>query len=158
MIPAFQHVVFATNRPLRMLRLQGVLRAAGMDCEPLVMSPRQWCDTPEAQNSCLVFLDARSAPSWQSMALARRRASNSRFVVCSPVVTPELVRSAMECGMDGVLSTRLTLEDAARALRQICRGERQFRFQPAAVRPSTPLPAPAPPDFDTLWMFGTQGV
>jgi hypothetical protein len=152
-MPAFRRIVFATTRPVRMIRLQPILRTAGIEAAPVVMDPQRWCETPAAQSECLVFLDSRSAPSWEKIAAARRGAVGSRFVLCSRIVTPELVRSAMECGIDGVLSTGLPEDDAVSALLQICQGERQFRFEPVKAQPAA-MPVAVPADFDMLWMFG----
>jgi hypothetical protein len=41
MMPAFRKIVSATTRPLRMVRLEPLLRAAGLETEPLAMSPQQ---------------------------------------------------------------------------------------------------------------------
>ncbi len=71
---------------------------------------------------------------------------------------------AFQCGLHGVLSSQLAVDDAAHALVQICRGERQFRFDPPETRFVSPrrvepahdtaaAPPPDPADFDALWMF-----
>jgi DNA-binding NarL/FixJ family response regulator len=156
MRPAFQQIVMVTSLPLRMVRLQRVLRAAGFEARPQVMAPQQWCASPEAQSGCLVFIDVRSAPAWYVIQSAKLQAEHGRFVLCSSSVTPHQVRSAMEAGMDGVLSLKLPVEDAARALLQICRGERQFRFEQTSVKPAILVAAASTPDFDTLWMFGME--
>ena len=112
----------------------------------------------------LVIVDGNSAPYWHSLAEAQEIAPDSHFVLCTKRVTPLLVREAFECGLHGVLSSQLAVDDAAHALVQICRGERQFRFDPPETRFVSPrrvepahdtaaAPPPDPADFDALWMF-----
>ncbi len=154
---AVRQISFVTTRPVRLARVHPVLRAVGLWWEPIVMSPQQWCDSPTSPDGSLVFFDGPSALAWERVAAPRGTAA-SRFVLCSKTVTPGLVRMAMDCGMDGVLSTRLAVEDAALALLRICRGKRQFRFEATTVL-AAPAPTAPPAEFDRLWMFGEmQGI
>jgi DNA-binding NarL/FixJ family response regulator len=146
-------IVFATNRPLRMARMEQVLRMVGLLEKPVFVAPSLLCQTLGAAGDALVLIDGRSQPSWEMMARARRGSPASRFVLCSKTVTPELVQAAMECGLDGVLSTSLAVQDAALTLQQIRQGERKFRFEPAPS-PMAIKAAPAAVDFDGFWMFG----
>lgn len=133
-MPAFREVVFVTTRPRRLGHLRKLLRAVCVTSRVRVMDPRQWCDTPEAQPERLVFLDAASTPPREALIAARSRACGSRLVLCCRTPAPEVAQTAIECGLDGVLSANLPPDDAARALQQICRGERQFRFDAPIAR------------------------
>jgi DNA-binding NarL/FixJ family response regulator len=133
-MPPFREVVFVTARPRRLGHLRKILRAVRVTSHVRVMDPRQWCDTPEARRERLVFLDAASAPPREALIAARASACGSRLVLCCKTPAPEVAQTAMECGLDGVLSANLPPEDAARALQQICRGERQFRFEAPSFR------------------------
>lgn len=133
-MPPFREVVFVTTRPRRLGYLRKLLRAVRVTSHVRVMDPRQWCDTPEVRRERLVFLDAVSAPPREALIAARISSFGSRLVLCCRTPAPEVAQTAMECGLDGVLSANLPPEDAARALQQICRGERQFRFEAPAFR------------------------
>jgi len=50
------------------------------------------------------------------------------FVVWAAHPTGELLRISLECGVHGLLSTRLPLDEAANALARISQGEKIFRF------------------------------
>jgi DNA-binding NarL/FixJ family response regulator len=137
MAPGIDRVVFATDRPLLLAGFREVLRRVGINCEPGVIEPARLVESVESSERCLVFLDGEGMPSWENLEMARLRTPKSRFVVCCGVIRPELVLAAMERGLDGLLSTRVPVPEAADALTQICRGERQFRFQDTLL-PRTP--------------------
>lgn len=142
-MPPFREVVFVTTRPRRLGYLRKLLRDVRVTSHVRVMDPRQWCDTPEARRERLVFLDAASAPPRELLIAARGTARGSRLVLCCRTPAPEVAQTAMECGLDGVLSANLPPEDAARALQQICRGERQFRFEAPTFRRAAAAPSAA---------------
>ena len=62
--------------------------------------------------------------------------------------------AAVDAGVDGLISTKLPLEDASQTLLQICHGERCFRFDAEMER--QPLGAArhaSRKPFDASWMF-----
>lgn len=133
-MPPFREVVFVTTRPRRLGHLRKLLREVRVTSHVRVMDPWEWCGSPESWRERLVFLDAASAPPRDALIAARGGATGSRLVLCCRTPAPDAAQLAIECGLDGVLSANLAPEDAARALRQICLGERQFRFEAPMTR------------------------
>jgi DNA-binding NarL/FixJ family response regulator len=129
MKPIIERIVFATERPLLAVGLRELLRRAGLEAEPSVVSPGALADSVRADETWLIVLDGEAPLFWEELDRARLRAPQSRFVICGGAITPELVLAAIQHHLDGVISTRLPEPDATEALVRICNGERQFRFQ-----------------------------
>ena len=145
--------MLATRQMSLVMRFREVLRRAGFQPATLVlpsMLPSVLTENP----GCLALIDGNSTVAWRSLAAVRSSTPGSLLVLCSRNVTPQLVQSALELGMDGVLSTRLPADEAAQALLAICDGERQFRFQPPAGHLILAPAAAAREEFDAAWMFG----
>jgi len=148
-------IVFATTQPLRLAPLEPVLRKLGIDEAPTIVRSAQLADVVTRNQASLVFIDGHCILPWDIIAQARADAPACRFVLCSYGMTPSLVQAAMQCGLDGVLSTDLPPGDMVSVLQQIQRGERQFRFEPAKRHIQSRLAAQAAgTDFDSFWMFG----
>lgn len=146
--------VFAICKYRRLVWVGKVLREAGIEAEPALLDAANLQAAVNSAEESLVLIDMRSAPSWDAIARARASAPRPRFVLCSKLVMPDHVLSAMDCGLDGVISTRLSPDEAGQTLRQILRGERQIRFDPVPRRTFTAI-QPSNTDFDGFWMFGT---
>jgi two-component system response regulator DesR len=65
----------------------------------------------------------------------------AQFVIWAAQPTAGLLRIALECGVQGLLSTRLPIDEASSALLRICQGERILRFDAGSggISPSKPL-------------------
>jgi two-component system response regulator DesR len=119
--------IFATRQPLLIAGVREVLTAAGIRGDPQVVHPEE-LSRILSRAECLVILDGQALPSRESLSELRRFSPGSHFVVWSARPTADLLQAAVECGLHGLLSTRLPLDEAAHVLRRICRGERLFRF------------------------------
>jgi DNA-binding NarL/FixJ family response regulator len=147
-------VVCATRRTVFATAFREIVQRAGFTRGLVTVPPTQLFDAVKDNPGCLVIIDGNSAPFCHSLAEAQKGAPDSRFVLCSNRVTPLLVREAFECGLHGVLSSRLPVDDAAQALTRICQGERQFRFDapqtrfvgPCRVEPARDMSAAPPPE------------
>jgi DNA-binding NarL/FixJ family response regulator len=164
-------ILFATDRPAMPMNFRTVLRLSGFDAEWVTLRPRAAFASLRPEDTFLVFVDASGAPDPVMLTQAVRNAPHSRFVLSGRTITPEMLLTAIESGIHGVLATGLPVEETAQALLLIWQGERQFRFDCGPARPSAP-PAfeyddfdcgpgcpTAPPssecdDFDSDWMFG----
>ena len=133
-----RRVVCATRRTVFAAAYREIVQRAGFTRALVTVPPTLLFDAVKDSPGCLVIIDGNSAPYWHSLAAAQQIAPGSHFVLCSKRVTPLLVREAFECGLHGVLSSRLAVDDAAQALVQISRGERQFRFDPPENRFESP--------------------
>ena len=139
-----ERIILVTEQPLLILNFRELLQAVGLDCSNVVLSPEDLPQDLRVDQNCLVMIDSDCEVGWEALAGLRHEMPLSRFVIWCSRVTPQVVQKAMDAGMDGLLSTRLRLEDAAQALGQICQGERQFRFsserqpQPAEASGLTP--------------------
>jgi two-component system response regulator DesR len=133
--------IFATPNPLLIAGVQEVLAAAGMPANPRIVAPEGIVETLAQADGGLVILDGQALPHRETLAELCRTNPRSRFVVWVVRPTADLLRIALECGVHGLLSTRLPLEEASDALLRICRGERILRFDPDSVSnaPSKPL-------------------
>jgi hypothetical protein len=149
-------ILFATNQPAVVAGLCEVLRAAGFDSEHVMLGPRDAFAALRREDAWLIFFDAKHAPAPLTLAQAVRRSPQSRFVLCGHTITPEMLRTAFDSCMHGVLSADLPIQEAAEALALIWRGQPQLRFggEPAG---QAPLPPQARAEFDADWMFGHAG-
>ena len=75
-----------------------------------------------------MILDGQALPQSERLGQLRRSSPGWRFVVWAAQPTADMLRIALDCGVHGLLSTRLALEEAANALLRICQGEKIFRF------------------------------
>jgi len=120
--------VFATRQPLLIAGAREVLLGAGIVADPQVVDPRELARLLVPGENYLVLLDGQSLPSHDELTALCQSAPTSCFVVWAGRPTAEVLQAAMECGLHGLLSTRLPLDEAAHILRRICKGERLFRF------------------------------
>jgi two-component system response regulator DesR len=122
--------IFATPNPLLIAGVREVLAAAGIPHDPRIVAPEGLSRTLAPTDRCLVILDGEALPHRETLAHLCRSTTGSQFVVWAVRPTADLLRIALECGVHGLLSTRLPLEEASDALLRICRGERIVRFNP----------------------------
>lgn len=146
-------ILFATNQPALVANLCQVLRRAGFDSEHVMLGPRGAFAALCREDAWLIFFDAKHAPAPITLAQAVRRSPQSRFVLCGDTITPQILRTAFDSCMHGVLSTDLPVHEAAQALALIWHGEPQLRFGGAQTC-NAPLPPQAAAEFDADWMFG----
>ena len=136
-----ERIVFATERPLLAVGLRELLRRAGLEAEPWMVPPAALSGSVRADETWLIVLDGEAPMFWEELDRARERAPQSRFVICGSAITPELVLAAVEHGLHGVISTRLSEVEATEALVRVCNGERQFRYQDKMEKPATETPS-----------------
>jgi DNA-binding NarL/FixJ family response regulator len=150
------HPVFATRQALRIAPLRHLLTAAGIDLDPQVVYPEEVERAVASEGECLVLIDGQCMPPQDVLLRLRRSSPGSRLVLWTDRLTTDLLLATMECDLAGLLSSRLSDEDAAAALAGICRGERILRFD------SDPLEADPidnrrqvaeAPSFDAQWML-----
>jgi DNA-binding NarL/FixJ family response regulator len=146
-------ILFATDQPLLVAGLCEVLRLAGFDSEHAMLGPRDAFTAVRREDAWLIFFDAKQAPAPISLAQSIRRSPRSRFVLCGSAITAEMLQTAFDSCVHGVLSTDLPIEEAAAALARIWQGERQFRFS-GEPHCHTAAPPASPAEFDADWMFG----
>ena len=120
--------IFATANPLLIAGVREVLTAAGITIDPRVVAPEALERTMESAPRCLVILDGHALPPAETLAALCRSKPDSYFVLWAARPTAEMLTMALECGLHGLLSTKLPLEEASLALLRICRGERVFRY------------------------------
>jgi hypothetical protein len=146
--------LIATNQPMLAARFREVLRLAGFDGEPAIL--RSLDQLAEVCNSdrCLIIADAKlAAVAPVMLARAVRRAPQSHFVVAGYAIKPEMLRTALESGIHGVLSIDLPIQEVAEEVARIWEGERRFRFDCGDAPRTIPYAEPSA-DFDAAWMFG----
>ena len=133
--------IFASPNPLLIAGVQEVLAAAGMPANPRIISPEGLGAALAHADGGLVILDGLALPHRETLAELCRSHPRLQFVVWVMHPTADMLRIALECGVHGLLSTRLPLEEAGDALLRICRGERILRFNPDAgsIAPPKPL-------------------
>jgi len=133
--------IFVTPNPLLIAGVREVLAAAGMPADLRVVAPEFLSDTLAHDGSGLVILDGHALPHGERLAQLCRSYPAAQFVIWAAQPTADLLRIALECGIQGVLSTRLPIEEASQALCRICRGERILRFDAdsSAIAPPKPL-------------------
>jgi two-component system, NarL family, response regulator DesR len=132
--------IFATPNPLLIAGVREVLTAAGINADPRIVAPEGLAPTVANAEACLVILDGQALPRPETLAQLCRSTPRSRFVLWAVQPTADLLHLALECGVHGLLSTRLPLEEAANALLRICRGERILRFDPDSGPATLPKP------------------
>ena len=122
--------IFATPRPLLIAGVREVLTAAGITAEPRVVGLEGLATALARADQYLVCLDGEALPHRETLAHLCGSHPGSHFVLWTVRTTTDLLRTALDCGIHGLLSTRLPLEEASSAVRRICRGERILRFDP----------------------------
>ena len=120
--------IFATPNPLLIAGVREVLAAAGMPADPRIIAPDGLAAILAQGDGGLAILDGQALPQSERLGQLRRSNAGWRFVVWAAQPTADLLRISLECGVHGLLSTRLALDEAANALRRICQGEKIFRF------------------------------
>ena len=120
--------ILVTLNPLLIAGVREVLAAAGMPADSRVISPEGLAAMLAPFEGGLVILDGQALPQSERLGQLRRANPGWRFVVWAAQPTADLLRISLECGVHGLLSSRLALEDAANALARICQGEKIFRF------------------------------
>jgi len=146
-------IIFATDQPLLVVGYRDVLRAAGFRAEPAMLQPKAAAESLRREDPCLVLLDSGYEVTPVSLAKAVHKSPGSRMILIGAEIKPEGLLFAVQAGLHGVLSTRLPVDEAAQAIKQIWRGERLFRFDCPANRAGT-APVGTIDDFDAAWMFG----
>jgi two-component system response regulator DesR len=133
--------IFATPNPLLIAGVRAVLAAAGLPADPRIISPDSLPQTLALEHGSLVILDGQALPHRDTLAQLCQSHPQSPFVVWAVYPTADLLRTALECGVHGLLSTRLPLEEASEALLRIWRGERILRFDSdgGSLPPNKPL-------------------
>ena len=133
--------IFATPNPLLIAGVRAVLAAAGLPADPRIVSPESLPRMLAPGAGCLVILDGQALPHRETLARLCQAHPQSQFVVWAMYPTADLLRTALECGVQGLLSTRLPLDEASGALLRIWRGERILRFDSDAgsIAPTRPL-------------------
>jgi DNA-binding CsgD family transcriptional regulator len=133
-------IVFATPRPLLATRVRNLLSYAGLLLEPAIVRPERLAFAMAGKRNHLVMIDGDTKIYWNVMAKAMECAPESIFVLCCYAITPDLVHAAFASGLHGLISTKADLEEGARALNQICRGERRMCFDGASgAKPDSAL-------------------
>ncbi len=146
-------IIFATDQPLLVMGYRDVLLAAGFRAEPAMLQPKAAAELLRREDPCLVLLDSEYEVTPVSLAKAVHKSPRSRMILIGAEIQPEALLFAVQSGLHGVLSTRLPVDEAARAVKQIWQGERLFRFDSPEHRAST-APVGTIDDFDAVWMFG----
>jgi two-component system response regulator DesR len=98
-----------------------------------MVAPEDLPQTLEQADGGLVILDSHALPGAEKLAQLCRLHPGARFVIWATQPTGDLLTMALSCGVQGLLSTRLPLEEAAHALLRIIQGERVFRFNTDAT-------------------------
>jgi DNA-binding NarL/FixJ family response regulator len=120
-------IVLVTERPVLEAGFAELIRTAGFNSEYSLVSISQLAVALAGTAfSELVVVDCDPCMDWHFLSFERRQAPLARFVLWANQITPHLAQIASEAGFDGIVSTRLATEDAARELLAICRGERPF--------------------------------
>jgi DNA-binding NarL/FixJ family response regulator len=145
--------IFATRQPLKIAEVRQLLTGAGIAADPTVLYPEELERVLAAGGNCLVILDGQSLPDVDVLARLRRLSPGSYVVIWTERLSTEMLLATMECGLHGLLSSRLPPEEAALALRRICRGERLLRFDSTPDSPKSGRRVAAAPTFDAQWML-----
>jgi DNA-binding NarL/FixJ family response regulator len=142
MTTAVPRPLLAARQPLLIAGVWGLLREAGIAGPPRIVAPEELDQALTATECCLVILDGQALADGARLRELRLAAPRSFFVLWTAHPTADLLQAAVESGVHGLLSAGLPLEEAARALRRICRGERVLRFDadPGPLELPRPLP------------------
>ena len=132
-------IIFVTERPLMVVGFRELLHWAGLGAEHSIIGPAELQHSVDRNEASLIVIDSECRQGWGELAELRKYSPKSVLVLWCSRVTPQFVQAAMEAGLHGLLSTRIPVEEAATMLRQICQGERKFRFD-------TDLQAQTPPE------------
>jgi len=146
-------ILFATDQNSLLTYFRAVLRISGFHAESAILRHRAGFASLRPDDAFLIFFDADRAPTPDMLAKVVRSTPHSRFVLSGRAITPQMLLTAIESGIHGVLAMGLPVQEAAQALLRIWDGERQFRFDCGPARPAAPPPSECD-DFDSDWMFG----
>src|ERR1035438_2042962 len=103
--------ILVTLNPLLIAGVREVLAAAGMPADSRVISPEGLAAMLAQFEGGLVILDGQALPQSERLGQLRRANPGWRFVVWAAQPTADLLRISLECGVHGLLSSRLALED-----------------------------------------------
>jgi DNA-binding NarL/FixJ family response regulator len=133
--------IFVTPNPFSTAGVREVLQAAGLPLAPRIVAPDSIRQGLEQAGPCLAILDGQFLPPHETLSQLCCSPHGSRFVLWATRPTADLLKTALECGVHGLLSANLPVEEAAAALVRICSGERILRFDPGdgPVHSSKPL-------------------
>jgi DNA-binding NarL/FixJ family response regulator len=148
--------VFATRQALRIAGVRQLLESAGIDIDPRVVHPEELERVVMGAGNCLVIIDGQGLPGEDVLRRICRFSPDSRLVLWTDRLTTEHLLATIECGLHGLLSSRLPKAEAASALARICLGERVLRFDSDNVQPDPDTPKGQlvePPTFDAQWML-----
>jgi DNA-binding NarL/FixJ family response regulator len=148
--------VFATRQALRIAGVRQLLDGAGIAVDPLVVHPEELERIVMGTGDCLVIIDGQYLPGSDVLLRICRFSPGSRLVLWTDRLTTELLLATIECGLHGLLSSRLPQAEAASALGRICRGERILRFDSDNEQSDLNTPKGQlvdPPSFDAQWML-----
>ena len=148
--------IFATRQALRIAAVRQLLTGAGISADPQVVFPEELERVVSGEGNCLVIVDGQALPQVEILIRLRRCSPHSRIVIWTENLTTDLLLATIECGLDGLLSSGLPVEEACGALVRICRGERLLRFDSdrgAIQRPDVTRVVAAAPSFDAQWML-----
>jgi DNA-binding NarL/FixJ family response regulator len=129
MISRPDKILLVTERPLLALTFRELLDKARWDTGYVLLRPEELEGSTGAEMAALVVIDAETELPWAAYTDLLVRSPRSHVVVWCSQVTPQVVQAAMEAGVHGLLSVRLTISDAAEALVRVWKGQRQFRFE-----------------------------
>jgi DNA-binding NarL/FixJ family response regulator len=151
-------IFLVTERPPLVAGFLQLLDGAALGNEFAIVSPTELLQAFHVPESCLMVIDIEPGLEWEDLIEARRSHPDALFVLWCSRVTPELALAAVEAGVNGLLSTKLPLEEASQALVRICQGERYFRFEPDLQRrPAASSRSYETAPFDASWMFTAPG-
>jgi DNA-binding NarL/FixJ family response regulator len=145
--------IFATQQALRIAEVRQLLVGAGIAADPTVVRPEELERAMAGAGNCLVIFDGEFLPSVDVLARLRRLSPDSYIVIWTERLSTEMLLATMELGLHGLLSSRLPWEEAAYALRRICRGERMLRFDSTPEPPQQKAGVAAASSFDAQWML-----
>jgi len=127
MSAAARTTLLVTEQALLLPAFRELLDKAGLGAEHSVFRGAELSRELGDSSVSLVVIDSEAGLTWEKLTGLRREWPNAKFVIWGRV-TPQLVQQALAAGIEGVLSNRLALADAADALSRVVGGERQFRF------------------------------
>ncbi len=148
--------IFATRQALRISAVRQLLTGAGIEFDLQVLHPEELERALEGKGDCLVLMDGECLPEPDVLRRLCRLSPASRFVLWTDQLTTDMLLTTLECGLHGLLSSRLAPEEASAALVRICRGECLLRFDSDSqeIEPYHPKgQLAAAPGFDAQWML-----
>jgi DNA-binding NarL/FixJ family response regulator len=145
--------ILATRQALRIAEVRRVLAGAGIAADLTVVHPEELERAVAEAGNCLVIVDGEFLPKPDELVRLRRLSPGSYVVIWTERLSTEMLLATMELGLHGLLSSRLPPEEAACALRRICRGERMLRFDSRPEPRQQNARVAAESSFDAQWML-----